>query len=242
MMIKHMHLSNVPQHLLLLMTGMTGSNESKWKIRRQGEAVGRWWLPGTKAVPCSCWQGCFPPRRKDPGNNQAADGEKGFWLLLVWPSSYELSPCPEKAVPGQVTMWSSARADVRRLQRTWPSLCRPVWFSVSLGERRRIDKEKPRKTWHIDSFPCPDLYPRALCCLPSPGPNYTPSKMMNTGRADHISVKINGKPSLVPDQASVREMLLVNKESWWEKETQLLKNPLRWSAFKFSPSGTFDPM
>lgn len=40
--------------------------------------------------------------------------------------------------------------------------------------------------------------------------SYTPGEVVTNGRSDHISVKINGKPSLVQDQASARKMLLVN--------------------------------
>lgn len=47
-----------------------------------------------------------------------------------------------------------------------------------------------------------------------------PSEMVTNGRYSCISVKINGKPSTVQDQASARKVLLANCQSWCEK-----KNP-----------------
>lgn len=179
---------------------MSQSEKSKDKVRQWGDRD----FQSPRLCHGSCWQGCFPPRRKDPDNNQVADRAKRFWLLLVSSSSYELSPSPEKAIPGQVTAWSSARADVKRLKQggshrrgLGPPCTDPFDFPVSLGERRRVDKVKQRIPWHIDSFPCPNLCPQALCWLLSSAPNYTPGKMVNTERSDHISVKRNGKPSLV---------------------------------------------
>lgn len=144
---------------------MTVSNESKWKIKIQDEAVVRQQLPSHQALCCgSCCQGCFPPRRRDPANNQVAPGADGAkrvvgarLIATVWvgPLTWEgVSPCR------RVRYGPVPEADVRRSrwgEGCWRWLCPPwldrVWFSPlavrKKGKRRQSETKNSLTYWLI---------------------------------------------------------------------------------------------